>query len=55
VTADYLKQHPGASPHAYADLLSLIPFLFLTVLLYLVGRERLLTSKRPGAGRERAL
>jgi putative OPT family oligopeptide transporter len=32
-----------------ADLLGLIPLLFLTVLLYLVGREKLLKTKRSGS------
>lgn len=34
---------------AYADLLTVIPFALLTILLYLVGREMLLSSK-PRAG-----
>jgi putative OPT family oligopeptide transporter len=37
---------------AYADLLSLIPFILLTFLLYAVGREWLLTTK-PGAATPR--
>jgi hypothetical protein len=32
-----------------ADLLSCLPFVLLTVLLYLVGRELLLAPKRPGS------
>jgi putative OPT family oligopeptide transporter len=47
-TEEFLKQNPGANPHVYADLLSLIPFLVLVALLYFVGREALL------AGRPRA-
>jgi putative OPT family oligopeptide transporter len=34
----------------YSDLLSLIPFAVLTILLYLVGRERLLAGRRVGSG-----
>ncbi len=33
----------------YADLLSMIPFILLTVLLYAVGREWVLSSKAPAA------
>ncbi|HET9528987.1 MAG TPA: OPT/YSL family transporter, partial [Blastocatellia bacterium] len=46
---DFLKEHPGASPHLYADLLSLIPFFILIVLLYLVGRESILGGKKQKA------
>ncbi len=35
--------------HEYADLLSLIPFILLTVLLYLVGREVLLAGRSRGS------
>ena len=46
VSAEFLKNHPGASEHVYADVLSLVPLLLLTVLLYAVGREWVLASRR---------
>ncbi|HSE96674.1 MAG TPA: OPT/YSL family transporter, partial [Blastocatellia bacterium] len=47
---DFLKENPGANPHLYADVLSLIPFAILIVLLYMVGREWILAGKRTRAG-----
>ncbi|MCA1643868.1 MAG: oligopeptide transporter, OPT family [Acidobacteria bacterium] len=46
-TGEFLKQNPGADSHVYGDALSLIPFVLLTVLLYIVGRELWLA---PGKG-----
>ncbi|HEX8117264.1 MAG TPA: OPT/YSL family transporter, partial [Pyrinomonadaceae bacterium] len=46
VSAEFLRNHPGASEHVYADVLSLVPLLVLTVLLYAVGREWVLSSRR---------
>jgi hypothetical protein len=34
---------------AWSDLLSMIPFVVLMIILYLVGREKLLAPKRSGA------
>ncbi len=42
-TEDFLKANPGANPHAYADILSLIPFLVLMLLLFLARRKMILT------------
>ena len=40
------KAHNPFYEGAYADLLSVIPFALLTILLYMVGREMLLATKR---------
>jgi putative OPT family oligopeptide transporter len=48
VSTEFLEKNPGANTHVYADVLSLIPFLVLTVLLYMVGREWLLASRARG-------
>jgi hypothetical protein len=37
---------PPGQVKPYADLLSLIPFIAITVLLYAVGREWILASKK---------
>jgi putative OPT family oligopeptide transporter len=46
VTSEFLEKNPGASSHANADLLSLLPFLVLIVLLYMTGREMILSNKK---------
>ena len=46
---DFKKLNPGASPHAYQDLLSLIPFVILVVILYATGRELILAGKKKNA------
>jgi len=43
---EFLKENPGANLHQYADILSLIPFFILMLLLYLVGRELILTTRQ---------
>ena len=43
---EFLKENPGANLHPYADILSLIPFFILMLLLYLVGRELILTTRQ---------
>ena len=48
---EWAKAHNPFYGGANADLLSLIPFILLTVLLYLVGREMLLSDKSRNAGR----
>jgi putative OPT family oligopeptide transporter len=48
---DWAKAHNPFFESGHADLLSLIPFIILTVLLYLVGREALLAG-RPRASTE---
>jgi hypothetical protein len=45
------KAHNPLFEGASADLLSMIPFLLLTVLLYLVGREMVLAGKSKSSGR----
>ena len=42
---EWAAQHNPFFAGPHSDLLGLIPFLFLTVLLYLVGREVLLKAK----------
>jgi putative OPT family oligopeptide transporter len=44
---DWALEHNPFFSGPYSDLLGLIPFLILTVLLYLVGRERLLKDSAP--------
>ena len=46
VSSDYLERNPGAAQHDYAHLLSVIPFLILIILLYMVGREWILAGRR---------
>lgn len=43
---NWAKAHNPFFEGAHADLLSLIPFALLVLLLYLVGREKLFTSKK---------
>jgi putative OPT family oligopeptide transporter len=45
VSAEFLRNHPGAGEHVYADILSLVPLILLTVLLYAVGREWVLSPR----------
>ena len=44
--ADWAAKHNPFFGGARADLLSMLPFTLLMVLLYLVGREKLLSGKR---------
>ena len=46
---DFKKLNPGANPHAFQDLLSLIPFVILVVILYATGRELILAGKKKNA------
>jgi hypothetical protein len=46
LSEDFKKLHPGANPHVYQDLLSLIPFVILMIVLYAAGRELILAGKR---------
>jgi hypothetical protein len=39
---------PPGNVKGYADLLSLIPFVMITVLLYAVGREWILAARKKG-------
>jgi hypothetical protein len=43
------KEHNGFFEGPRSDYLALIPLLILTVLLYLVGREKILKPRRNGA------
>jgi uncharacterized oligopeptide transporter (OPT) family protein len=43
---EWSKAHNPLYEGPYADLLSLLPFLLLTLLLYMVGREMILASKQ---------
>ena len=60
VSDEFLKKNPGLSEHVYADILSLIPLILLTILLYAVGREWLFAQRggdippAPPPPRERA-
>jgi hypothetical protein len=49
LSEEFKKGNPGANPHAWADFLSLIPFLILMVILYAAGRELILAGKRRNA------
>jgi hypothetical protein len=49
ILAEKNPLHTGGS----ADLLSMIPFIILAVLLYLVGREALLAARAPDGGKYR--
>ena len=42
---DFKKLNPGANPHGYQDLLSLVPFVILMIILYAAGRELILAGK----------
>jgi hypothetical protein len=44
---DVMTAHNAFFAGSSSDLLSLLPFLILCGLLYLVGRERLLSGRRP--------
>ncbi len=46
--ADWSTAHNPLFGKEYGDLLSVIPFLILMILLYLVGRELILRSKKAG-------
>jgi hypothetical protein len=46
-TQEFAASHNPFYAGAYSDVLALIPFLLLTVLLYLVGREVLLRGPTP--------